>query len=201
MVITSSNSCRIPSKYSQVPNFLIEWKSVMTVILIANGYKHCSIECVMKSKIVHAYIIYLSSLTEQTKSVWNIYFIPISYTKYIHQWIIKWDFTVLHNSRPQEAPAEPCLGDSCWKGNCPRASWCGSWTPLFVCTLIISILFIVYKLLLHVHLLYFIVHMYLTQLRWFTYYYLHYMYAVLFSSSPQTLSPQVWPLRYVTYFC
>ena len=59
--------------------------------------------------------------------------------------------------------------------------------PSFVHTIIISVPF-VYGLMLHVHQLYFIVCNYLTQLRCFTYYYLHYMYAILFSSSPQMLS-------------
>ena len=52
------------------------------------------------------------------------------------------------------------------------------WTPLFVCTFIISIPLIVYALLLHIHLLYFILCVYLTQLRCLTYYYLHYMYTL-----------------------
>ena len=90
--------------------------------------------------------------------------------------------------------------------NCPGVSWCGLGPPpffsssSFVCASIISIIFIVSALLLHVHPLYLIVHVYLTQLRCLTYYHWHYMYTVLFSSSPQMLSPQVWPLRYVTYF-
>ena len=55
---------------------------------------------------------------------------------------------------------------------------CHPWTPLFVCTFIISIPLIVYALLLHVHLLYFILCVYLTQLRCLTYYYIHYMYTL-----------------------